>query len=125
MSMGQDDAVAIVGFGGVFPGSADLEGFWTNIAGGVDSTREVPPGRWILGPARAYDPKVPKLDKVYATRGGFVEGFRPDFDGLDLDLELVDRLDPMFHLALHAAAQAWNSARTEAIDRSRVGVIFG
>ena len=37
----------------------------------------------------------------------------------------MGRLDPMFHLALHAGRAAWRSARTEGIDRSRVGVVFG
>jgi acyl transferase domain-containing protein/3-hydroxymyristoyl/3-hydroxydecanoyl-(acyl carrier protein) dehydratase len=125
MSMGQDDAVAIVGYGGVFPGANDPEGLWSNVVEGVDATRDVPPGRWILEPRDAYDPRVSKLDRVYATRGGFIEGFQPDLGGLNLDRELVDRLDPMFHLALHAAARAWSSARTEEVDRGRVGVIFG
>ena len=31
----------------------------------------------------------------------------------------------MFHLALHAGRQAWRDARTEGLDRRRVGVIFG
>src|SRR6516162_4194208 len=100
MIMGQDDAVAIVGYGGVLPGCADIDGFWTNIAGGVDATGEVPPGRWLLGPSQAFDPTIPRVDKVYATRGGFIEGFRPDFRGLDLDAALLERLDPVFHLAI-------------------------
>lgn len=125
MSMGQDDAVAIVGFGGVFPGSDDIEGFWKHIAEGRDATREVPPGRWIVEPSQVHDPRVPRPDRVYATTGGFVEDFKPDLDGLRLDRAMVNRLDPMFHLALHAAGMAWRSARTEAVDRERVGVIFG
>src|SRR6185503_6349149 len=34
-------------------------------------------------------------------------------------------LDPMFHLGLHAARQAWTSAKTEGVDKDRVGVIIG
>ena len=104
MSMGQDDAVAIVGFGGIFPGSADLERFWANIVGGVDATREVPPGRWMLDPAGAFDPEGRRARPGLLDPRRLRRGFRLDLEGLDLDLELVDRLDPMFHLALHAAA---------------------
>jgi acyl transferase domain-containing protein/3-hydroxymyristoyl/3-hydroxydecanoyl-(acyl carrier protein) dehydratase len=119
------ERVAVVGIGGVFPGAADPEGFWANVAAGVDATREVPPGRWTLDPAVAYDPRVGAPDRVYATRGGFVEGFRLDPEGLDLDPALVARLDPMFHLALHAGRAAWRDASTDGLDRSRVGVVFG
>ena len=50
MTMEQDDAIAIVGYGGIFPGAADLEQFWANIIGGVDSTaRSLPAaGCWPL-----------------------------------------------------------------------------
>ena len=119
------ERVAIVGIGGVFPGAPDPERFWSNVAAGVDATTEVPRGRWSLDPADAYDPAVAVPDRVYATRGGFVEGFRFDPEGLDLDPALVARLDPMFHLALHAGRAAWRDAKTEGLDRSRVGVVFG
>jgi acyl transferase domain-containing protein/3-hydroxymyristoyl/3-hydroxydecanoyl-(acyl carrier protein) dehydratase len=119
------DRVAIVGIGGVFPGSPNPARLWANVAAGVDATSEVPPGRWLLAPEDAFDAQFGTPDRVYATRGGFVEPFRFDPEGLDLDPALVDRLDPMFHLALHAARQAWQDARTNELDRAKVGVIFG
>jgi PfaB family protein len=119
------ERVAIVGIGGIFPGAVDLDQFWANIAGAVDSTREVPPGRWSLEMADVYDPHVGAADHVYATRGGFIEGFAFDPEGLDLDPGLVSRLDPLFHLALHAGRQAWRDAVTAGVDRSRVGVVLG
>ncbi|WP_406694715.1 beta-ketoacyl synthase N-terminal-like domain-containing protein [Singulisphaera sp. Ch08] len=119
------ERVAIVGIGGIFPQSPDLDRFWANIAAGVDTTREVPRGRWLLDVADAYDPRVGAPDRVYSTRGGFIEGFQLDPDGLDLDPAELGRLDPMFHLALHAGRQAWQSAVTADLDRSRVGVVFG
>jgi len=123
--MQQAERVAIVGIGGIFPGAPDLERFWANVVGGVDSTREVPPGRWALDAADAYDAEVGAADHVYSTRGGFVEDFVFDAEGLDLDPELLARLDPSVHLALHAGRQAWRSARTATLDRSRVGVVLG
>ena len=123
--MRRDERVAIVGVGGIFPDSPDLARFWANVEGGHAATREVPEGRWRLDPGDAYDPAVGKPDHVYSTRGCFVEGFAFDPEGLDLDPSLVGRLDPMFHLALHAARAAWRDARTDEVDRSRVGVAFG
>ncbi len=123
--MTRDDRVAIVGIGGIFARSPDLDRFWANVRDGVAATREVPPGRWLLDSRDAYDPAVARPDHVYSTRGCFVEGFRLDPEGLDLDPAPLDRLDPMFHLALHAGRAAWRDARTEGVDRSRVGVVFG
>ena len=117
--------VAIVGIGGIFPGSADPDRFWANIAAGVDATREVPAGRWAVDASEAFDPRVGQADRVYSTRGGFIEDFRLDPEGLDLDPGLIERLDPMFQIALHAGRQAWRDASTEGVDRRRVGVVIG
>ncbi len=123
--MSRDNRVAIVGIGGIFPGSPDLRRFWANIVEGVATACEVPPGRWSLDPRDAYDPRVGRPDHVYSTRGCFVEDFRFDPEGLDLDPSLVARLDPVFHLSLHAARSAWRDAKTDGLDRTWVGVVFG
>jgi acyl transferase domain-containing protein/3-hydroxymyristoyl/3-hydroxydecanoyl-(acyl carrier protein) dehydratase len=125
MIRGQDEAIAIVGYGGLFPGAPDPARFWSNIERAVDATTEVPPGRWILDTGEAYDPAIPRPDRVYSTRGGFCPDVRPEVRGLALEPSLLNRLDPVFRLAVHAALAAWNAARTESLDRSRVGVIFG
>ena len=123
--MRMHEKVAIVGVGGIFPGSPDPGSFWAMVEGGSAAIGEVPPGRWLLDPADAHDSAVARPDHVYSTRGGFVEGFRLDPEGLDLDPGLLGRLDPAFHLALHAGRAAWRDAVTAEIDRSRVGVVFG
>ncbi len=121
----EDEAIAIVGYGGIFPGAGDPEAFWAKIVHAVDATTEVPPGRWVLAASAAFDPRVPQPDKVYSTRGGFIGEIELDLKGLDVDPALVRRLDPVVQLALHAAVTAWKSSRTEGLDRSRVGMIFG
>jgi acyl transferase domain-containing protein/3-hydroxymyristoyl/3-hydroxydecanoyl-(acyl carrier protein) dehydratase len=125
MIMSQLDAIAIVGYGGVFPGAEGPEQFWTNIVTGVDATTEVPPGRWVVPRSEVFDPAGPRLDKVYATRGGFVSDLALDLAGIGLDDELLHRLDPVFHLAIVAGNAAWRSAQTASLDPDRVGVIFG
>src|SRR5947209_8747821 len=117
--------IAVVGIGAIFPRSPTLEQFWANVRDGVDAAREVPPGRWLLAVEDAYDPRVAVPDRVYSTRGCFVEDFRLKLAGLEIDPGLVRVLDPMFHLLLHAGAQAWQGAVTGDIDRSRVGVVIG
>jgi len=120
------ERIAIVGVGGIFPGAPDLDTFWQNIAGGVDAGRHVPPGRWYLSPEKAYAPWPPQPDRVYSTWGCFIEGFQFDPEGLDIEHDLLARLDPMFHLGLHAARGAYRDAgQLAGIDHSRVGVILG
>lgn len=120
------ERIAIVGVGGIFPGAPDLDTFWRNIAGAVDCGRDVPPDRWYLSPEKAYAPWPPKPDRVYSTWGCFIEDFCFDPEGLNLDRELLSRLDPMFHLGLHAARAAYRDAHQLAgIDHGRVGVILG
>jgi acyl transferase domain-containing protein/3-hydroxymyristoyl/3-hydroxydecanoyl-(acyl carrier protein) dehydratase len=125
LSVRSGPAIAIVGIAGLFPGSDTLEGFWNNICQGVDSTTEVPPGRWLIEPAEAFNSRIGRADCVYSTRGGFVPSER--FDPGDLAIEgiSVSTLDPVFQLALHVARAAWGDARTERVDARRAGVILG
>ncbi len=124
-SVPSDAAIAIVGFAGLFPGSATLEEFWDNIRNGVDSTSEVPAGRWQIDPAEAFDSRIAQADRVYSTRGGFVPSERFDPGDLKIDGIAVSTLDPVFQLALHVARAAWADAVTDRIDGHRAGVILG
>jgi acyl transferase domain-containing protein/3-hydroxymyristoyl/3-hydroxydecanoyl-(acyl carrier protein) dehydratase len=119
------DAIAIVGIGGFFAASGSPEQFWSILFQGTDATSEVPAGRWPIDPTEALDRRIALADHVYTTRGGFVDGPRFDPAGTSLDRGLLERLDPVFHLALAAASQAWRDAQTERIDRDRTGVVFG
>ncbi len=126
--MDRPRAVAVVGMGGVLPardGWCGLDGFWRMVEAGESAAREVPPGRWRISPRDAYDPERGAPDRVYSTRACFVEGFRLDPRGLALDPALVAALDPVFHFALHAGREAWESAATAGLDRSRVSVVLG
>src|SRR5947207_14213044 len=111
-SMAADPRIAIVGIGGRFPGAADLEQFWRNVLAGTSAAREVPPGRWLLDPHSAYDPRVPAPDKVYSLRGCYLDDCRCPADGLDIDPALLGRLDAVFHLALSAGRRALADAVT-------------
>ncbi|MHB1560534.1 MAG: beta-ketoacyl synthase N-terminal-like domain-containing protein, partial [Isosphaeraceae bacterium] len=118
-------AIAIVGMGGIFAGSDCPDQLWANVLAGRDLTREVPRDRWLVDPSEVLDPRIAEPDRVYTTRGGFLDPVRFDPRGTRLDPGLVERLDPMFHLALHAASQAWNDAGPGSFDLGRTGVILG
>jgi acyl transferase domain-containing protein/3-hydroxymyristoyl/3-hydroxydecanoyl-(acyl carrier protein) dehydratase len=121
--------IAIVGTGGLYPDAgpepATPEAFWRNILGAVDTSREVPPGRWLLGADECFDPRVGVADHVYSKRGYFLGDFRTDAAGLDVPAGFLEQLDPVFHLALHAGRQVWVAGKMEKVDRRRVGVILG
>ena len=120
------ERVAIVGIGGIFPGAPDLGTFWNNISNGIDSGRNVPKDRWFLRPETAFDPDGPKADRVYSSWGCFIEGFQFDPTGLNLDRKILEKLDPLFHLGLHASRMAFQDARGIAnTSPDRVGVILG
>ncbi len=120
-------AIAIVGVGGVFPGSADLEQLWEHISNARDCASEPPPGRWALAMDDVYDPRPRRADKVYSRRGCFLAPGQ-----LEQALAAMHPPEPpppgwdsVFGLLLAAGCQAFNDGVSEGLDRSRVGVIAG
>jgi len=120
------EPVAIVGMAVRLPGAQDqLARYWQAIVHGMDCSSDVPPHRWMLPPEACYDPQPGQSDRVYCCRGYFLEPFVPDLEGLDIDPSVVAQLDPLVQLVLDVGARAWRSARVEAVDRRRVGVVLG
>ncbi|MFC8246913.1 SDR family NAD(P)-dependent oxidoreductase [Streptomyces chartreusis] len=75
-----DQAVAIVGIGGRYPGGADLAQFWQSLAAGADLVGEVPKDRWDNDRYLAAQRGIPGA--ITGKWGGFL----PD----------VARFDPLF-----------------------------
>ncbi|MBE0501714.1 MAG: polyketide synthase, partial [Desulfuromonadales bacterium] len=120
-------SVAIVGVGGIFPLSPTLDRFWETITNNVNTSRQPPPGRWLLDPDEAYDPNIGTPDKIYSKKGCFIDDEIDctAIDGLDIDADFLAGLDPMFRLLLRTGHQAFSDGRTDRLDRNRVGVIIG
>jgi len=119
------EPIAIVGLGGVLPGAATLDDFWSVVEAGVDTASDPPPDRWCLALDRAYSTDQAQPDRVHSRRACFVRDFQLDLHGIDLPSDLIESLDPMVHLALHAGRQAWQESATDAVDPARVGVMLG
>ncbi|MBI2191687.1 MAG: type I polyketide synthase [Planctomycetes bacterium] len=117
--------VAIVGLGGVFPKAPDPDAFWQNILRGIDTSSEVPANRWLLPVEEVFQAGPPAPDRVYSRRACTIDGYPLDLSGLSIEREFLVQLDPLFHLALEAGRQAWQSGVTHNLDRGRVGVILG
>jgi len=121
----EGERIAIVGRGGVFPGAADLAGFWRNISEGVDAGRPVPDDRWFLKPRRAVAPGGPQADRVYSAWSCTLDSVPDVPSSLAVDAAELQGLDPLFRIGLAAASQAWNDAQTRTLGSQRVGVILG
>jgi acyl transferase domain-containing protein/3-hydroxymyristoyl/3-hydroxydecanoyl-(acyl carrier protein) dehydratase len=117
--------VAIVGMAGLLPGAGDLDAFWRNVKAAADCSSEPPPGRWPIEPKKLLDPKLAAPDRVPTLRGYYLPSFTSDLGEMDLAGWPLDRLDTVFHLALHIGNAAWQSAVTAPVNRDRCGVIFG
>lgn len=120
-------SVAIVGIGGIFPDAPDLAAFWDNIRHGRSAARDVAPERWTISPDAAFHPEVGRADKAYSQRCCLLDAIPALAADLAarLDPALLDDLDPLVHLLLHAGQQAFHDAVTAPLDRSRIGVIVG
>lgn len=123
---GNRPQVAIVGMAVLFPGAADLQAYWHNLAGGVDAISDVPPGRWD---ASFYDPAAAdRSDRVYCRRGGFVDDLaKVEVTRFGIMPNSVPGTEPEQLIALQVAADAIADAGGERRlpARDRVGVILG
>ena len=119
-----NERVAIVGQAARLPGAgADLERFWSHVAGAEDCSRDVPDGRWPRPASEYLDPRIANPDTVYSTSGYFLDPFEPNLTDLRIEPAFVDELDTLFQIVLDVGNRAWRTARTAAVDRSRVGVV--
>ena len=123
--MSTSEKIAIVGIGGIFPGSNSLDGFWNNLVSGKDCSEEIPKDRWPLDPQRFYSDIPGTLDKTPNLRGYFIKDMPSNYGGLDIDRSKIEKLDDLFKLTLQAGRDAFYDAQHEQIDRSRTKVIIG
>lgn len=117
------EPIAVIGMAGVFPGASDINKFWQNIVNKVDSSREVPEKRWIAPIDDIYHPE-PAADKAYSKRACLIEDFEFDPKGIDIDVDLINALDPMYHIALQAGREALSDCVTFPSDREHIGTIL-
>jgi acyl transferase domain-containing protein/phosphopantetheinyl transferase (holo-ACP synthase) len=119
-------AVAITGMACMYPGAVDVDAYWSNILGKVDSTSEPPPESW--DPDVYYDPEFADHDRTYCQRGGYL-GDLATFEPLRYGVPPVSvGGEPDQWLALRIAYEAMRDAgATDLPDeiRARTAVILG
>jgi len=126
--MNKKPPIAVVGMAGIFPGAPDIDTFWHNIINKVDSTCEVPEGRWFIEPDAMYNPD-PMPDKAYSKRACLIsadilKSIKEDLKDIDLDKNLLNDLDPLYHIILHAGIKAFSDCVTSSLNKKQVGTIL-
>lgn len=124
-----DDAIAVVGLAGRYPGASDVEAFWENLRCGQRSLTEMPPDRWGRG---LHGDAARKKTGTSNGWGGFIDGvdlFDPQFFGI-LPSEAA-AIDPQERLFLETCwellEQAGHNGKRsrEAATGVFVGVMYG
>lgn len=118
------ERVAIVGIGGVFPGSSGLDDFWDIILNTKDTATDVGVDRWNIIPNEIYS-KQKSSDKIISKRACLIQNFNFDHKDLNVDPKLLSSLDPAYQILLHAGRDAWSSINTAPLNKERVGIIIG
>jgi len=121
-----DDAIAIVGVSGRYPGAKDLSELWDNLRNGRDSITEIPDDRFEW--RSLFDPDRTRYGNIYAKWGGFIEGV-DCFDSLFFNISPreAEFMDPQERLFLECAWQTLEDASIarEKIAGRSVGVFVG
>ncbi|WP_162932350.1 type I polyketide synthase [Solimonas sp. K1W22B-7] len=119
------EPVAVVGMACIYPGSPDLETYWTNILEGRDLIGEVPADRWSV--AQYYRGADAPADKSVSKWGGFIAD--TPFDPLQYGIPPASlaAIEPVQLLSLEVARQALKDAGYDSrwFDREKTSVIFG
>ena len=95
-SQNHDLSIAIIGMSGRFPGAADVDQFWRNLAGGVESIRSFEPDELeasAMGQPAPDDPSFVRAGAVLDDIQGFDAGF---FEFNPREAEITDPQQRVF-----------------------------
>lgn len=97
--------IAVIGMAGRFPGSKDLNEYWRNLEGGIDSVVEVDSTRWDVNLYYSADAAAP--GKSYSKWAGLIDDV-DCFDSLFFNISPMEAelMDPQQRLFLECA---WNA----------------
>jgi polyketide-type polyunsaturated fatty acid synthase PfaA len=122
----QEDGIAIVGVGALFPGAVAASDFWRNVLSGRELMRDVPSTYWLA--EDFYDSNPRAADKVYCKRGAFLDPIEFDPMKYGVPPKLLPSTDTCQLLSLMVADQVLHDALGERYKdgvRDRIGVVLG
>ncbi|HVI46025.1 MAG TPA: beta-ketoacyl synthase N-terminal-like domain-containing protein, partial [Chitinophaga sp.] len=132
-----NNAIAIVGVSGRYPGAANIREFWENLKSGTDSITEIPKDRWDAD--HYFDERKGKEGKINTRYGGFISGVA-EFDPLFFNIspkeaEYIDPQERLFLQTVWEAIEDAGYAASELSQRAKekgpvrtgvyVGVMYG
>lgn len=123
-----NEAIAIIGIAGRYPGAESLQAFYHNLCNGVDAISEIPTERWDGG--HYFDGNRQQLQKgkTYSRWGGFIDEV-DQFDPLFFNISPADAItmDPQERLFLESSWHAFEDAgyTPENLSGSKTGVFTG
>ncbi|WP_113049889.1 SDR family NAD(P)-dependent oxidoreductase [Paenibacillus polymyxa] len=120
------DAIAIVGISGRYPGAEDVQQYWKNLAQGQNSIVEIPKNRWDVDPL--YDPRPAQEGKVNCKWLGAlkdIEYFDPLF--FNISPTEAEGMDPQQRIFLQEAYKAFEDAGYSGsqLGNKKCGVYLG
>ena len=122
----EDEPIAIVGMGAMFPDAPNLTAFWRLLRTGRDATGDIPASHWSLADYYDADPHAP--DMTYAKRGAFLGAHPFDPTEFGIPPTVLEATDTAQLLGLVVARMALDDAGYgdgRAWDRSRASVVLG
>ncbi len=124
-SQNDDDAIAVIGRGCLFPGAANLTEYWRLLQTGEDPKQHVPADRWRSD--LAFKPHSREAFMTPCTLGGFITGYEHDWRRHKIPPKQIQQADPLQFMLLDAMDEAFIEAGYDQkeFDRSRVGVVVG
>ncbi|PTL82062.1 type I polyketide synthase [Vitiosangium sp. GDMCC 1.1324] len=119
----QDEPLAIIGMGGMFPGAANVETLWKKLLEGHDATREVPKDRWKV--ERYFHPD--RKDRTYTKIGCWLDALPSPTMEMRIPPAAWASLDPSHVVTLLSAEQALKDAgySPDKWNRDRVALALG
>ncbi|MGA6163599.1 beta-ketoacyl synthase N-terminal-like domain-containing protein [Amycolatopsis magusensis] len=120
-----EDAIAVIGMAGRFPGADSVDELWQVLDQGRETIGEVPADRWDWRALRAGNPGLG--DRIPA-RGGFLRDIRRfDHAFFHISPREAELMDPQQRLFLEVAWAAFEEAGYDVtgLDGSRIGVFAG
>jgi len=123
----RSDRIAIVGMACRLPGGADtLDGYWSLLADGVDTVKDIPRDRWDVDVF--YDPDPDAPGRTYARRAAVLDSLdRFDAEHFGISPREAAAMDPQQRLILEVAWSALEDAGIAPLGLagSRTGVYVG
>jgi acyl transferase domain-containing protein/NAD(P)-dependent dehydrogenase (short-subunit alcohol dehydrogenase family) len=124
--MPDQNPVAIIGMGCLFPKSTGLREYWQLLYHGRDAITEVPESHW--SPTEYFDNDPKRPDHVYCKRGGFLEpvSFDPTEFGIPpSSLAATDTSQLLGLLVAKMALEDCGYGDNQNFNRERTSVILG